>query len=187
MSLEQVLADQTAAIREQTAAITKLTTAFAVVAAQSSGITVPAVLLDTTATSSVAGEAATATPRPNPAADTREPAKTRRQKHSEFEVPVVPEDNKPEPEAVSVLPEGERTLEFYAEHVKPVLVALGRLDKEVLREVLKKFGAEKGDQTKPEDWDAVVIAAKALAEEVVERNKRLEAEAAAEAAAEELA
>lgn len=164
MSLEQAIAEQTAAIKEQTAVLTKLVTAISVIAASAGKATLAA-----------AEPAATEAP--------KEEKMTRRKREAAMDIPVVDPDNLPEGDAKkSPLPEGERNDAFYKEHVQPVLLGLAAVDKEVLKDMFKKFGVAKGSELKPADWDAAVIAAAALKEEVIARDKRLKEEADADLA-----
>ena len=180
MSLEEVLAEQTAAIREQTQALVKLTTAFAVVAAHATGVEVPAVLQGKASEDAAPAKTKQETVAEK-MADTREPPKTRRQKHAEFETPTVDPANKPP--ADSGLPEGERDKDYYDAHVRPILMKLVDLDKPVVKALVEKFGQTRADAIPAAEWDELVIATKALTAEVIERNKRLKAEAEAEAEA----
>lgn len=172
MSLEQAIAEQTAAIKEQTAVLAKLVTAIAVIAAAGKTIT------STVEKSAPEAKAVEAEPVKKPEAEKTEDAPavdpnakperlTRRQQHAQ--VPLPPTDGADAPD-MTKLPEGERDEAYYNKHVQPIFVELLKLDKEVLKAMLAKYKVASGKAIPPEDWDAAVYTVKGLIAQVQERD-----------------
>lgn len=176
MSLEQAIAEQTAAIKEQTAVLTKLVTAIAVIAAGEKSTPTPTD--NAPAGKKAQAESAKAEPTKEPEPEKTEDAPavdpnakperlTRRQQHAQ--VPLPPTDGADAPDTTK-LPEGERDEAYYAKHVQPVLIELLKLDKEVLKALLAKFKVSTGKDIPSTEWDAAVFAAKGLIAQVQERD-----------------
>lgn len=167
MSLEQAIAEQTAAIKEQTAVLTKLVTAAAIIAA---GNKAPQIL------SGAADTKKAAEPEVGTGEQESEKKPTRRQRESRMDVPVKDENNLPPPAAERVLPEGERDEAYYKAHVQPTLLKLAGMDKDVLIDMFKKFGVKSGKELTPDTWDAAFVAAKSLIDQVIAREEQLKKE-----------
>lgn len=175
MSLEQALADQTAAIKEQTAALIKLTTAIAVIASTAgkggAAVTAAAATIE-------AGKVTPVSEAGEPVAEPEAPkAEEKKKSRRELmdEVPRPKDDKKNLPPADAVLPEGERNEDYYKAHVQPCILELAGYEnggRDILIAMYKKLGIKDGKdlRARPSEWDVATIGAKTLLAEAKARD-----------------
>jgi hypothetical protein len=160
MSLEEVIKEQTAAIKEQTLVLQKLVTAIAVnVAGKKFGTESMAFCgaADAIPLEAVDRRYAVVEDVPAPAAEKTKPKKAA-PKSEELQMmeEVIAE------EATFKLPDGERNDAYYVQHVQPICLELVTKNKPALFKIVnERFGAKSAKLIPADKWDELVAAVKA--------------------------
>lgn len=73
---------------------------------------------------------------------------------------------KAEEAAKPLLPEGERNADFYAQHVRPELYELVKINSTRAKAIVDSYGVKRGDQIPATEWENVILAVRAELAEI---------------------
>ena len=150
--LEESIKENTASIRELGAVIALLTTAIKSATLASISTAVKATPVDESKPMSAAVKPAATTTTKPAASSVAKPAAKSATAPAAKPVETVDTDVDLSDEEF-VLPEGERTLEFFMLYVAPKLTELVRQDKDAAIALISSFGKERAREIPPNKWD----------------------------------